>query len=130
MEYPLISMDWQIQLLLLLNMIFMTVSTDQPFYSQIVDGSGHPLSGVLVSLSGANFRSNNFSKEGGRLDYHGLVIKLYLCEIVYEHCLCLLYSSVYGVNSLQNPGQYFIKPLLREFEFIPSSKVPEPPMYT
>ena len=88
------------------------------------------MSGVLVSLSGANFRSNNFSKEGGRLDYHGLVIKLYLCEIVYEHCLCPLYSSVYGVNSLQNPGQYFIKPLLREFEFIPSSKVPEPPMYT
>ena len=130
MEYPLISMDWQIQLLLLLNMIFTTISTDQHFYSQIVDGSGHPLSGVLVSLSGANFRSNNFSKEGGRLDYHGLVIKLHLCEIVYEHCLCLLYSSVYGVNSLQNPGQYFIKPLLREFEFIPSSKVPEPHMYT
>ena len=49
------------------------ISTDQHFYTQIVDGSSHPLSGVLVSLSGANFRSNNFSKEDGRLDYHGLV---------------------------------------------------------
>ena len=44
--------------------------------------------------------------------------------------ICLLCSFVYGVNSLQNPGQYFIKPLLREFEFSPSSKVLEPHMYT
>ena len=44
-----------------------------------------------------------------------------------EHCLYpSLCSFVYGVNSLQNPGQYFIKPLLREFEFSPASKVPEP----
>ena len=72
---------------IIINMIFMTISTDQHFHSQIIDGSGHPLSGVLVSLSGANFRSNNFSKEDGRLDYHGLVIKWYLRIIVYEHFL-------------------------------------------
>ena len=40
---------------------------------QMADGQGHPLPGVLVSLSGANFRSNNFSKEDGRLEYHKLV---------------------------------------------------------
>ena len=40
---------------------------------QMADGLGHPLPGVLVSLSGANFRSNNFSKENGRLEYHKLV---------------------------------------------------------
>jgi len=39
----------------------------------MVDGNGHPLPGVLVSLSGANFRSNNFSKEDGRLKYNKLV---------------------------------------------------------
>jgi len=39
----------------------------------MVVGNGHPLPGVLVSLSGANFRSNNFSKEDGRLKYNKLV---------------------------------------------------------
>ena len=39
----------------------------------MVDGYGHPLPGVLVSLSGANFRSNNFSKEDGRIKYNKLV---------------------------------------------------------
>ena len=39
----------------------------------MVDGNGHPLPGVLVSLSGANFRSNNFSKEDGRIKYNKLV---------------------------------------------------------
>ena len=103
------------------------ISSDQHFYTQIVDGSGHPLSGVLVSLSGANFRSNNFSKEDGMLDYHGLVNEVIYVITVLEHCLYpSLCSFVYGVNSLQNPGQYFIKPLLREFEFSPASKVPEP----
>lgn len=52
-----------------------------------------PLSSVLLSLSGSDgFRSNNFTKLNGKLEYRDLV-----------------------------PGEYFLKPLLREFEFIPSS---------
>ncbi|CAI8042447.1 Nodal modulator 1 [Geodia barretti] len=55
--------------------------------------SGSPLSPVLLSLSGSHgFRSNNFTKPDGTLEYRDLV-----------------------------PGEYFLKPLLREFEFTPSS---------
>jgi len=28
-----------------------------------------------------------------------------------------------SIPCMQNPGQYFIKPLLREYEFTPASKV-------
>ncbi|XP_064407676.1 BOS complex subunit NOMO1-like isoform X2 [Halichondria panicea] len=61
---------------------------------KVVSSDGGPLSNVLVSLSGANFRSNNFTGEDGTLNFPKL-----------------------------NPGQYFIKTLLREYEFQPSSKV-------
>jgi hypothetical protein len=56
-------------------------------------GSRSPLNSVLLSLSGSDgFRSNNFTKPDGGLEYRDLV-----------------------------PGDYFLKPLLREFEFTPPS---------
>lgn len=56
-------------------------------------GTQSALKSVLLSLSGSDgFRSNNFTKLNGELEYHDLI-----------------------------PGEYFLKPLLREFEFTPSS---------
>ena len=61
---------------------------------KVATQEGHPLSDVLLSLSGANFRSNNFTNKEGSLIYYNL-----------------------------NPGQYYAKPLLREYEFSPAAKV-------
>lgn len=61
---------------------------------QIKDEQHKPLSGVLVSASGTNFRSNGFTQDDGVLVVNGLV-----------------------------PGQYFIRPALKEYSFSPSNQV-------
>ncbi|KAL5494365.1 hypothetical protein EMCRGX_G015685 [Ephydatia muelleri] len=61
---------------------------------KVTTQDGNPLPDVLFSLSGANFRSNNFTNKEGSLTYYNL-----------------------------NPGQYYAKPLLREYEFSPAAKV-------
>ncbi|XP_043945088.1 nodal modulator 1-like isoform X1 [Protopterus annectens] len=55
-----------------------------------------PLSGVLLSLSGGQFRSNLFTQENGMLTFTNL-----------------------------SPGQYYFKPMMKEFRFEPSSQMIE-----
>jgi len=63
---------------------------------EVVDESGSGLSGVVVSLSGGedNYRTNELTGEGGSLSFLAL-----------------------------SPGDYFVKPVLKEYEFIPRSKL-------
>ncbi|XP_065096075.1 BOS complex subunit NOMO1 [Paramisgurnus dabryanus] len=53
-----------------------------------------PLSGVLLSLSGANFRSNLLTQDTGLLTFNNL-----------------------------SPGQYYFKPMMKEFRFEPSAQM-------
>ena len=53
-----------------------------------------PLTGVVVSVSGGNFRSNTKSNQDGLADFLSLA-----------------------------PGEYFIKPQLKEYEFSPKHKM-------
>uniref|UniRef100_A0A8C2C6E8 Nodal modulator n=1 Tax=Cyprinus carpio TaxID=7962 RepID=A0A8C2C6E8_CYPCA len=55
---------------------------------------GVSLSGVLLSLSGANFRSNMLSQDTGLLTFNNL-----------------------------SPGQYYFKPMMKEFRFEPSAQM-------
>uniref|UniRef100_H3BZK0 NODAL modulator 1 n=1 Tax=Tetraodon nigroviridis TaxID=99883 RepID=H3BZK0_TETNG len=55
---------------------------------------GLPLAGVLLSLSGAQFRSNLLTQETGLLTFNNL-----------------------------SPGQYYFKPMMKEFRFEPSSQM-------
>uniref|UniRef100_A0A8C2G883 Nodal modulator n=1 Tax=Cyprinus carpio TaxID=7962 RepID=A0A8C2G883_CYPCA len=55
---------------------------------------GVPLSGVLLSLSGANFRSNMLTQDTGLLTFNNL-----------------------------SPGQYYFKPMMKEFRFEPSAQM-------
>ncbi|KAG7268727.1 hypothetical protein CRUP_012871 [Coryphaenoides rupestris] len=53
-----------------------------------------PLSGVLLSLSGGNFRSNLLTQDTGLLTFNNL-----------------------------SPGQYYFKPMMKEFRFEPASQM-------
>ncbi|KAJ3615361.1 hypothetical protein NHX12_018928 [Muraenolepis orangiensis] len=53
-----------------------------------------PLSGVLLSLSGGNFRSNLLTQDTGLLSFNNL-----------------------------SPGQYYFKPMMKEFRFEPASQM-------
>ncbi|KAF4080021.1 hypothetical protein AMELA_G00165660 [Ameiurus melas] len=55
---------------------------------------GLPLSGVLLSLSGGNFRSNLLTQDTGLLTFNNL-----------------------------SPGQYYFKPMMKEFRFEPSAQM-------
>ncbi|KAI4889980.1 hypothetical protein NFI96_024366, partial [Prochilodus magdalenae] len=55
---------------------------------------GLPLSGVLLSLSGGNFRSNMLTQDSGLLTFNNL-----------------------------SPGQYYFKPMMKEFRFEPSAQM-------
>uniref|UniRef100_A0A8C5QXB5 Nodal modulator 1 n=1 Tax=Leptobrachium leishanense TaxID=445787 RepID=A0A8C5QXB5_9ANUR len=55
---------------------------------------GQPLAGVLLSLSGGMFRSNLLTQENGMLTFSNL-----------------------------SPGQYYFKPMMKEFRFEPSSQM-------
>ncbi|XP_030637275.1 nodal modulator 1 [Chanos chanos] len=55
---------------------------------------GSPLSGVLLSLSGGNFRSNLLTQDTGLLNFNNL-----------------------------SPGQYYFKPMMKEFRFEPASQM-------
>ncbi|XP_007258520.3 nodal modulator 1 [Astyanax mexicanus] len=55
---------------------------------------GQPLSGVLLSLSGGNFRSNLLTQDTGLLTFNNL-----------------------------SPGQYYFKPMMKEFRFEPSAQM-------
>ncbi|KAJ8246016.1 hypothetical protein GJAV_G00262750 [Gymnothorax javanicus] len=57
---------------------------------------GQPLSGVLLSLSGGQFRSNLLTQETGLLTFNNL-----------------------------SPGQYYFKPMMKEFRFEPTSQMIE-----
>ncbi|KAG9337622.1 hypothetical protein JZ751_028379 [Albula glossodonta] len=57
---------------------------------------GQPLSGVLLSLSGGQFRSNLLTQETGLLTFNNL-----------------------------SPGQYYFKPMMKEFRFEPASQMIE-----
>ena len=63
---------------------------------RLVDEQGAPLPGVLVSLSGGenNYRTNEQTGPNGSLSFLGL-----------------------------SPGEYFVKPVLKEYEFEPRSKL-------
>uniref|UniRef100_A0A8C5HGI7 Nodal modulator 1-like n=1 Tax=Gouania willdenowi TaxID=441366 RepID=A0A8C5HGI7_GOUWI len=55
---------------------------------------GQPLSGVLLSLSGGQFRSNLLTQDSGLLTFNNL-----------------------------SPGQYYFKPMMKEFRFEPASQM-------
>ncbi|ROL41813.1 Nodal modulator 1 [Anabarilius grahami] len=61
---------------------------------EIKSEDGVPLSGVLLSLSGASFRSNLLTQDTGLLTFNNL-----------------------------SPGQYYFKPMMKEFRFEPSSQM-------
>uniref|UniRef100_A0A803TMB3 Prealbumin-like fold domain-containing protein n=1 Tax=Anolis carolinensis TaxID=28377 RepID=A0A803TMB3_ANOCA len=63
---------------------------------EIKSEDGHPLAGVLLSLSGGVFRSNLLTQENGMLTFSNL-----------------------------SPGQYYFKPMMKEFRFEPSSQMIE-----
>ncbi|KAM7393772.1 hypothetical protein PAMP_020621 [Pampus punctatissimus] len=61
---------------------------------KIKSEDGHPLSGVLLSLSGGQFRSNLLTQDTGLLTFNNL-----------------------------SPGQYYFKPMMKEFRFEPASQM-------
>uniref|UniRef100_A0A1A8V1N5 Nodal modulator n=1 Tax=Nothobranchius furzeri TaxID=105023 RepID=A0A1A8V1N5_NOTFU len=61
---------------------------------KIKSEDGQPLSGVLLSLSGGNFRSNLLTQDTGVLTFNNL-----------------------------SPGQYYFKPMMKEFRFEPASQM-------
>ncbi|XP_057699826.1 BOS complex subunit NOMO1 [Corythoichthys intestinalis] len=61
---------------------------------KIKSEDGHPLSGVLLSLSGGQFRSNLLTQDTGLLTFNNL-----------------------------SPGQYYFKPMMKEFRFEPTSQM-------
>ncbi|XP_062854165.1 BOS complex subunit NOMO1 [Trichomycterus rosablanca] len=61
---------------------------------EIKSEDGQPLSGVLLSLSGGNFRSNLLTQDTGLLTFNNL-----------------------------SPGQYYFKPMMKEFRFEPSAQM-------
>ncbi|XP_051568464.1 nodal modulator 1-like [Myxocyprinus asiaticus] len=61
---------------------------------EIKSDDGVSLSGVLLSLSGANFRSNLLTQDTGLLTFNNL-----------------------------SPGQYYFKPMMKEFRFEPSAQM-------
>ncbi|XP_041433909.1 nodal modulator 3 [Xenopus laevis] len=63
---------------------------------EIQSEDGQPLGGVLLSLSGGVFRSNLLTQENGMLTFSNL-----------------------------SPGQYYFKPMMKEFRFEPSSQMIE-----
>ena len=63
---------------------------------QVTDDENTPLSGVLLSLSGGSFRSNNLTKEDGILTFSDL-----------------------------GPDTYFLRALMKEFQFHPSTQMIE-----
>ncbi|XP_063960103.1 BOS complex subunit NOMO1-like isoform X2 [Lytechinus pictus] len=63
---------------------------------EVTDGENSALSGVLLSLSGGNFRSNNLTKDDGVLTFGDL-----------------------------GPDTYFLRALMKEFEFEPSTQMIE-----
>ncbi|XP_068686037.1 BOS complex subunit NOMO3-like [Montipora foliosa] len=60
----------------------------------VTDESNQPLSAVLLSLSAGQFRSNNFTSETGTMVFANL-----------------------------GPGQYFFRPMLKEYTFSPASQM-------
>ncbi|XP_063286390.1 BOS complex subunit NOMO3-like [Pelobates fuscus] len=63
---------------------------------EIRSEDGQPLAGVLLSLSGGIFRSNLLTQDNGMLTFSNL-----------------------------SPGQYYFKPMMKEFRFEPSSQMIE-----
>ncbi|XP_018425571.1 PREDICTED: nodal modulator 3-like [Nanorana parkeri] len=63
---------------------------------EILSEDEQPLAGVLLSLSGGMFRSNLLTQENGMLTFSNL-----------------------------SPGQYYFKPMMKEFRFEPSSQMIE-----
>ncbi|KAL4624511.1 nodal modulator 1-like [Arapaima gigas] len=63
---------------------------------EIKSEDGQPLSGVLLSLSGGQFRSNLLTQDTGLLTFNNL-----------------------------SPGQYYFKPMMKEFRFEPASQMIE-----
>ncbi|KAH0631887.1 hypothetical protein JD844_019781 [Phrynosoma platyrhinos] len=63
---------------------------------EIKSEDDHPLAGVLLSLSGGVFRSNLLTQDNGMLTFSNL-----------------------------SPGQYYFKPMMKEFRFEPSSQMIE-----
>ncbi|XP_070810911.1 BOS complex subunit NOMO3-like [Pituophis catenifer annectens] len=63
---------------------------------EIKSEDGNPLAGVLLSLSGGTFRSNLLTQDNGMLTFANL-----------------------------SPGQYYFKPMMKEFRFEPSSQMIE-----
>ncbi|XP_077985075.1 BOS complex subunit NOMO1-like [Glandiceps talaboti] len=61
---------------------------------EVLDEGENPLPGVLLSLSGTSFRSNNLTQTNGTLQFSNLT-----------------------------PGQYFLRPMMKEYRFDPNSQM-------
>ena len=56
---------------------------------------GRPLAGVLVSISGANFRQNMFTNDEGNIIYHSLVSRVLFTIIIRKsNYLNVLFSLI------------------------------------
>ena len=86
------------------------------YLTQVSSVHGEHLPRVLVSISGEDFRQNSFTDEDGSLFSSKLVMVIMYVGMLCFHCCCYVHYE-------QVPGQYFIKPFLREFDFTPSSLV-------
>ncbi|ELT93278.1 hypothetical protein CAPTEDRAFT_179513 [Capitella teleta] len=62
----------------------------------VTDQAGQPLPGVLLSLSGGNYRSNQVTSDQGAMTFSSL-----------------------------SPGQYFLRPMMKEYSFEPTSQMTE-----
>ncbi len=56
------------------------------FAPQIKAEDGVPISGVLLSLSGANFRSNMLTQDTGLLTFNYLVLSSQLTMVIFLMC--------------------------------------------
>ncbi|XP_070547557.1 BOS complex subunit NOMO1-like [Ptychodera flava] len=61
---------------------------------EVIDEEEGPLQGVLLSLSGGSFRSNNLTQSNGTMHFSNL-----------------------------KPGQYFLRPMMKEYRFEPNSQM-------
>lgn len=102
------------------------------FLLQIKSEDGHPLSGVLLSLSGGQFRSNLLTQDTGLLTFNNLV---WIQPWIHKRPAVLLHLWArtglkgiaahikYSLFCPQSPGQYYFKPMMKEFRFEPASQM-------
>uniref|UniRef100_H2ZM50 SD-repeat containing protein B domain-containing protein n=1 Tax=Ciona savignyi TaxID=51511 RepID=H2ZM50_CIOSA len=90
-----------------------------------MDSGETPLAGVLLSISGGSYRSNNLTEKDGRLTLSKLyVIPIFESSYFWTTLRFLnFHQSLNFLISGQYPGQYYFKAMMKEYQFDPSSKV-------